>query len=193
MNKAVIYTFLLSCLFSAGCAHNIKITPDTPTPSVTSTKSSTAVGYFISSADKAKKTTTPGGGGDKVSYFLEKDMEFGIYSLLNDNYEVVKLLKSSQDAAELQAQGLTLSFEPTFTSTSSGSGLFTWPADKFSISINCKVYNSSGDLVLEKSFTGQGVAKDGEQLKNFSIAANRAATDVLSQLREEIKTNPALK
>jgi hypothetical protein len=93
----------------------------------------------------------------------------------------------------MKSDGLSLVFEPSFSSTSSGSSLFIWPADKFSVTIQCKVYDQSGKLVLDKSFTGEGTATSSELMGNFALAANRAANEVLSQLKKEIETNPALK
>lgn len=182
---------LLTVVLISGCAHNIKITPDAATASAN--KSKTVVGYYVSAADKAVKNTTPGGGGDKVSYQLAKDMEYGFFSALNDSYETVKVLEASHDAQKMKADGIKLVFEPKFTSTSSGSSLLIWPADKFSITVQCKAYDQAGTLVLDKSFTGQGVATNSELMSNFALAANRAATDVLTQIRKELASNAALK
>jgi len=183
---------LISVVLISGCAHNIKITPET-TAANTQAKSATVVGYYVSAADKAIKNTTPGGGGDKVSYQLTKDMEYGFFKALNDSYETVKVLEASHDAQKMKADGITLVFEPKFTSTSSGSSLLIWPADKFSITVQCKAYNQTGALVLDKAFTGQGTATNGEVLKDFSLAANRAATDVLAQVKKELASNASLK
>lgn len=186
----ILFTLAFSLLF-VGCAHNIKIAPDAVSPSAD--KSKTPVALYISATDKALKTTTPGGGGDKVSYTLAKDLEYSVFSLLNGNYNTVKVLESSHDVATMKSDGLSLVFEPTFGSTSSGSSLFIWPADKFSITINCKVYDQSGKLVVDKQLTGEGTATSNELMGNFAIAANRAANQVLAQLKQEIETNPALK
>lgn len=183
---------LLSVLLISGCAHNIKITPDASAAN-THAKSKTVVGYYVSAADKAVKNTTPGAGGDKVSYQLTKDMEYGFFSALNDSYETVKVLEASHDAQKMKADGITLVFEPKFTSTSSGSSLLIWPADKFSITVQCKAYNQAGALVLDKAFTGQGAATNGELMGNFALAANKAATDVLAQVKKELASNAALK
>ncbi len=183
---------LLSALLISGCAHNIKVTPDAAAAS-NQAKSKTVVGYYISAADKTLKTTTPGGGGDKVSYQLAKDLEYGFFSALNDYYETVKVLEASHDTQKMKADGITLVFEPKFTSTSSGSSLLIWPADKFSITVQCKAYNQTGGLVLDKAFTGQGIASNSELMGNFALAANRAATDVLTQVKKELATNAALK
>lgn len=183
---------LLSVVLISGCAHNIKVTPDQAAAS-TQAKSKTVVGYYISAADKAVKSTTPGGGGDKVSYQLTKDMEYGFFNALNDAYTTVKVLEASHDAQKMKAEGVSLVFEPKFTSTSSGSSLLIWPADKFSITVQCKAYNQAGDLILDKSFTGQGAATNSELMANFALAANRAATDVIAQVRKELSANAALK
>lgn len=183
---------LSALLLLAGCAHNIKITPQGVTPPTTA-KSKTPVGYYIPADVKKLKVTTPGGGGDKVSYELTNDMEFGFYNTLSNAYETVKVLDGSHEAAQIKSQGLSLVFEPKFGSTSSGSSLMTWPADNFTISIICKAYNSSGVLVFDKTLTGSGQVASSEALKNFSAAANKAADDVLRQLKHEIETNPALK
>jgi hypothetical protein len=183
---------LLSVVLISGCAHNIKVTPDQVAAN-TQVKSKTVVGYYISTADKNLKSTTPGGGGDKVSYQLTKDMEYGFFNALNNSYETVKVLEASHDAQKMKADGINLVFEPKFTSTSSGSSLLIWPADKFSITIQCKAYNQAGELVLDKAFTGKGEATNSEVIKNFALAANKAANDVLAQVKKELATNAALR
>lgn len=176
-----------------GCAHNIKVTPDAVAAG-SQAKSKTSVGYFISAADKNAKYTTPGGGGDKVSYQLAKDMEYGFFNALNNSYETVKVLETSHDVEKMKAEGIALVFEPKFTSTSSGSSMLIWPADKFTITVKCKAYDKAGTLVMDKDFTGQGTAANNSELmSNFAIAANRAATDVLTQVQKELATNAALK
>jgi hypothetical protein len=183
---------LALAFFLTGCAHNIKVTPDAI--AAEKTKSKTPVGYFISAADKTAKFTTPGGGGDKVSYQLAKDMEYGFFSALNNSYDTVKVLETSHDVEKMKADGIALVFEPKFSSTSSGSSMLIWPADKFTITVKCKAYNKTGALVLDKDFTGQGTAANNSELmSNFAIAANRAATDVLTQVQKELATNAALK
>ncbi len=183
---------LLSVVLISGCAHNIKITPD-QVPTSTQTKSKTVVGYYVSAADKAVKNTTPGGGGDKVSYQLTKDMEYGFFSALNESYETVKVLEASHDAQKMKADGISLVFEPKFNSTSSGSSLLIWPADKFTITVQCKAYDQAGTLILDKSFVGEGTATNSELMGNFALAANRAATAVLAQVKKELAANAALK
>jgi hypothetical protein len=186
-----ILSFLSIALIS-GCAHNIKISPE-QTPANTQAKSKTVVAYYVSAADKVLKSTTPGGGGDKVSYQLAKDMEYGFFTILNGTYETVKVLEASHDVGKMKTDGVALMFEPKFTSTSSGSSMLIWPADKFSITIQCKAYNAAGVLILDKAFTGNGVATSKELMGNFALAANKAATDVLDQVKKEITTNAALK
>lgn len=189
MKKLLGATLLLAL---AGCAHNIKISSQAPT-STTSQKSKTPVGYYISTADKNLKVTTPGGGGDKVSYQLTKDMEFGFYGALTNSYDTVTVLENSHDAAQIKSLGLSLIFEPKFSSTSSGSSLLTWPADKFSITVNCKVFDKAGSLILDKNFVGKGEVTNAQALSDFAAAANAAAVDVLAQLKKELGSNPILK
>jgi hypothetical protein len=182
----------LSMLVISGCAHNIKISPE-QTPASTQPKSKTVVAYYVSAADKSLKSTTPGGGGDKVSYQLAKDMEYGFFNVLNGAYETVKVLEASHDVEKMKTDGIALTFEPKFTSTSSGSSMMIWPADKFSITVQCKAYNNVGTVILDKAFTGQGTATSKELMGNFALAANKAAADVLDQIKKEISSNAVLK
>jgi len=58
----------LSALLGA-CAHNIVITPETKAlPPAEGAPIDRKVGYYISGADYDAQVTTPGGGGDKVTY-----------------------------------------------------------------------------------------------------------------------------
>lgn len=180
-------------LLSAGCAHNIKITPANAAAAEKMTKSEKSVGFYVSEADKAKKTKTPGGGGDSITYHLEKDLEFPVYQVLQEKFASVKALNSGALSEEDKSAGLTMVFTPTFSSTSSGSSLLIWPADKFAITMMCKVMDHNGNVVLEKELKGEGAATNSELMGNFALAANRATDNLLSALRRELEENAAFK
>lgn len=155
-------------------------------------KSQKVVGYFISVEEKTKITTTPGGGGDKISYHIAKDLEYPFYRVLSERYSDVKTLSAPPTPEQIKSDGLSLVFMPRFSSNSSGSSVLIWPADQFSIALNCKVYDENGELLLEKNVVGNGAATNSELTSNFALSANRAAEAMFNQLRTELAKDPAL-
>jgi len=83
--------------------------------------------------------------------------------------------------SQAAAKGASLVFAPTFTSSSSGSALLTWPPDGFAIEMTCAVTDAEGRSVWSGTLKGEGSATGKEALKIFSIAGDRAAFDLLKK------------
>ena len=67
---------LLLVAVLAGCAHPISLSPDLArVTSATATKIDKKAGLSLADADRSREVTTPGGGGDKLSYFPYRDLE----------------------------------------------------------------------------------------------------------------------
>ena len=56
-------------------------------------------------ADRAREVITPGGGGDKVSYFPYRDLEKSIRDALRAVYSDVFVVKAASDAEAIKAHG----------------------------------------------------------------------------------------
>ena len=107
-----------------GCAHPISINPDLKTITASGTaKVNKSVSYYVSPADTAGEVTTPGGGGDKVSYFPYRDLDTAIYKSLSEVYASVIKLETPLPAAG--ATTPVLVFTPKLTTTSSSSSGLT--------------------------------------------------------------------
>src|SRR5262245_53881342 len=137
MRNILTCATLLAAAVLAGCAHPMTIKPDLAAISkVTVPESSRipkSVGLYISEADKAKLVTTPGGGGDKVRYTPYADLETGIYKVLSDVFQSVTVLTAPVEAA---AKGnITLVVQPEVVTDSTSSGILTWMATDFTVTI----------------------------------------------------------
>lgn len=184
-------TALLALL--AACAHPIGIGPiETPVRNEAGL-SPKKVAYVMTDADRGKEVTTPGGGGDKVSYFPYRDLEKSIRDALRAVYTDVFVIKSSTDAEAIRTFGVSYVFSPEITTTSDSPSPFTWPPTKFGIDLTCKVTDADGKPLTQVRAQGNGAAEYSEFMKDFGLSGRRAATQVSEQLKQEVMANPQLR
>lgn len=151
------------------------------------------VAYVVTDADRGKEVTTPGGGGDKVSYYPYRDMEGAIRSALRSVYQDVSALKSAQDKAAIKEAGVAFIFAPEIVTNSSSPSPFTWPPTKFSAEVMCTVTDPNGNVVAKVRATGNGAAEFDEFKSDFSLSARRAVAEVVEKLALEIRQNQKLR
>ena len=157
------------------------------------TKSSKTVGYYISAEQRALKVSTPGGGGDKVSYLPYAEAEPALKQILANAYTSVVSLSSPNDKTELASKNVAYVFTPTITTTSKSSSAFTWPPTHFTMTLDCKAADAAGSPVWNGKVTGTGEAVFDDFKHDFSLAARRASKDAFNQLQKAIVDAPALK
>lgn len=184
-------TALLALL--TACAHPIGIGPiETPVRNEAGLNPK-KVAYVMTDADRGKEVITPGGGGDKVSYFPYRDLEKSIRDALRAVYTDVFVIKSSTDAEAIKTFGVSYVFSPEITTTSESPSPFTWPPTKFGIDLTCKVTDAEGKLLTQVRAQGNGAAEYTEFMKDFGLSGRRAATQVSEQLKQEVMANPQLR
>lgn len=151
------------------------------------------VAYVVSDADRGKEVTTPGGGGDKVSYYPYRDMEGAIRAALRSVYQDVSALKSANDQTAIREAGVSYIFAPEIVTTSSSPSPLTWPPTQFSAEVSCTVTDPQGNVVAKVSARGNGAAEFSEFKSDFSLSARRAVADVVEKLALEIRQNQKLR
>lgn len=186
---------LVFAYFLTACAHNISLSSDLSKMSSVpeNQKINKNVGYFIASDLMTKEITTPGGGGDKVSYFPYKDIETGFYQALSNVFVSVTKLKSINDVEANTKYALKLIIQPTITTTSSSSSVLTWPPTKFNTELICRFTDLAGNLIFETTVIGNGVAEFDEFKKDFSLSARRSTEAMLNQLQTALINSPELR
>lgn len=177
----------------AACAHPISVNPRETPARVEARLIQKKVAYAISDADRSKEVITAGGGGDRISYFPYRDLEKGLRDALRAVYKDVVVIRSATDQAAVRESGAALIFKPEITTTSSSPSPFTWPPTNFTTAISCTVADGGGIEIAKVQAQGNGVAEFDEFKSNFSLAAQRAGTDVVTKLAEEIRTNDKLR
>lgn len=192
MLKITQFLLVPMVLTLAACAHNIQISPAASTlQSSAQPSSSVNVGYYIAAEDKAKLTTSPGGGGDKISYYPYKDSEGALNTVLSNIYKGV-YSTSPNDKDLLAKKQIAYIFKPTITTSSSSSSAFTWPPTDFSMTIECAAVDMDGKEIWKDQVTGNGHAEFSEFKNDLPLAARRASEDAFKKLQEKISTAPAL-
>lgn len=177
----------------AACAHPIGIGPvDTPVRNEAGLNPK-KVAYVMTDADRAREVITPGGGGDKVSYFPYRDLEKAIRDALRAVYSDVFVVKSASDLEEIGKLGASYVFTPTITTNSSSPSLFTWPPTRFEIDLTCTVTDAQGQRVTELRTQASGAAEFGEFMKDFGLSGRRAATQLSEQFKQTVITHPQLR
>ena len=180
---------------SAGCAHPMTMRPDVAglAADAGATRIPKNVGLYISPANRAKEVTTPGGGGDKVSYHPYADIETGLYKVLGNTFQNVDSLSALGDADSIAKHSLTLIAIPQITTTSSSSGVFTWMATDFTVQVSCKFTDAAGREVTTIESTGRGHAEFSDLKSDFSAAGERASRDALEKLQAAVLTSAELR
>lgn len=189
--------FLLSALAiiaMAGCAHPILVSPDVAKieRSSSSPRIEKNVGYYISPENRALAVTTPGGGGDSVTYHPYRDIETAFYKMLSNIFKDVTVLKSPVDAEVVNKRGVSYIFTPTIATSSSSPSALTWPPTRFTLNLACNVSDGSGKTMAVKSVVGEGQAEYDEFKSDFSLSAKRAAQDALLKMQGVLTTSPEL-
>ena len=182
-------------LLVGACAHPINITPKADFSEAAGASIQKSVAYVISQEDRDREVTTPGGGGDLVSYFPYRDLESGIFQVLSAVFSRVTLVRKTNDEPTLTKNNVSLVLVPKITTTSSSDGLFTWPPTQFSITIEYQVQDITGIPVYKNLTMGDGRATFSEfsGAGDFGLAGRRAAEDVLKKLKDQISSAKELK
>lgn len=176
-----------------GCAHPISMNADKAPERVESNLIAKKVAYAMTDADRGKQVTTPGGGGDTVSYYPYRDLEKSIRDALRAVYKDVVVVKSAKDADGIRSAGVEMVFTPEIKTDSSSPSAFTWPPTVFKTEIACTVTDPSGQEVARVQAVGNGAAEFSEFKTNFGLSAVRSANDVTEKLAEEIRNNSKLR
>ncbi|HEV2287084.1 MAG TPA: hypothetical protein VGR80_13655 [Steroidobacteraceae bacterium] len=193
MHKYKLLLAALVSLYLAGCAHPMNIRPDVDSLQPPATRIQKNVGLYVSPANHGLEVTTAGGGGDNVRYHPYADMETGLYKVLGNVFANVTVVNSPHDAAAIAQHSLNYIIEPTVTTNSSSSGIFTWMATDFTVMVSCRVSDAEGKDVTAVSATGIGKADSAEVRHDFSVAGERASRDALEKLQAAFLAAQALK
>jgi hypothetical protein len=177
----------------AACAHPIVVSPlDTPLR-VESKLSPKKAAYVLTEADRNLEVTTPGGGGDKVSYKPYRDLEKAIRDALRAVYSDVIAVNSASDREAFRAHGVSHVFSPRITTTSDSPSAFTWPPTKFGIEMTSQVSDPSGAAITTIRTQSNGAAEFDEFKHDFSLSARRAATQLSEQFQKQVAADPLLR
>jgi tRNA A37 threonylcarbamoyladenosine dehydratase len=183
----------LATLLLAGCVHPITMITETAPPRSQAHLIPKKVAYVMTDADRDKEVVTPGGSGDRVSYFPYRDLEKSIRDALRAVYRDVVVLRTAGDAKANEAAGVSLVFTPRITTDSSSSSWISWPPTSFTAEVSCVVTDAAGAEITRVRAAGNGTAEFGEFKGDFGLAARRAATRLTSQLSSEIRRSEKLR
>lgn len=183
---AVIFAFILS-----GCSHQIQLNPEMKEFTSSDLKINKSVGYFIAKDDISKSVTTPGGGGDSVTYQPYKDTETVLYTVLLNKFADVYKIDSLEDNKFIKAKNIQYIFIPKLVTNSSSESGFTWPPTNFTISLSCQAIEKGKNVVWEKTIDVEGKAEFDEFKNDFSLAARRAAEKAFVTLAKELENSTA--
>lgn len=190
---------LVSSLFAAavlvGCAHPIMMTPDVAKieRDAASQPIRKDVAYFIADDLRNREVTTPGGGGDKVSYVPYRDIETGFYKMLTNVFGNVTKLKSPADMEAIKKNNVAYVITPTVVTNSSSPSPFTWPPTQFYVELTCDITDAAGNKVVSPKVMGEGRAEFDEFKSDFSLSAKRGAQDALLKMQRALLEAPALR
>lgn len=184
---------LTLALWLGGCAHPLTLSPNLSAISGTAgTKIDKRVGLLVTDAERQIQVTTPGGGGDKVTYFPYRDLEPALYVALSESFSAVARVASFSDP-KVAAERLHYVVKPSVQTTSFSDSLLTWPPTVFTIELVVKVNDTAGSQVTEVRVFGEGRASFDEFKSQPALSANRAAEDAVKKLIQALRSSPALR
>jgi hypothetical protein len=174
---------LVVAALAVGCAHPISLTADAGklVGTAKAPKTDRKVGLVITEDQKKLELQTPGGGGDKISYFPYRDLESGMYVALSESFSSVSRANGLADP-KIKAEGLSLMFVPDVATTSYSPSLLTWPPTVFTITIGMDIKDANNVTLKKVQVQGEGRAEFDEFKSDFSLSAKRAAEDALKKL-----------
>lgn len=145
----------------SGCAHNITISGDSTELMKTekTEQIDKVVRLLITDEQRAKDVTSPGGGGDKVTYKPYRDLKFPIYLGLSRTFKQVVKLNAMPDEATARSKGISYLVAPEIVTDSSLASLLTWPPTDFSVTLVCTVTDPTGKQVAAPQIRGTGHAE----------------------------------
>lgn len=192
MSLAVPFTQLLRfaalsvvVALASGCAHKITVSPDLNKieAPANAERLNANVAYYIAEADLAKTVTTPGGGGDKVSYQPYKELETAFYKMLTNVFTNVIKIKTPEPTAADNVDYVVVS---TLTTDSSSSSIVTWPPTRFTTTLITKVSGTANNASATITVTEDGAAEYSEFRRDFSLAARRSTLAALIKTQEAL-------
>lgn len=179
----------------AGCAHTIQVSPPADTLTAKSDPEKLSphnVAYFITGMQRETKVTTPGGGGDKVSYQPYRDLEAALYQTLSTLFPKVYSAPMPDDKDFFREKNISFVIIPTITTTSSSNSPFTWPPTHFSVTLSCTALDAEGKEIWQDTATGEGQAEFSEFKSDFGLSARRASANAFNELRKKIASSPLM-
>lgn len=188
------FVALGAVLLLGACAHPINISPKVDAQPG-GTTASRSVAYVISPEDRDREVSKATAGGDSVTYAPYRDLEAGLFQVLNSLYQRVTLLRNAGDSALIERNRATLVFVPTIVTEVMHDNAFIWPPTGFEVKIEYRVHEPGGRQVYQNSATGTGKATFGDmrESKDFGLSGRRAAAAALAEFRRQVENAAELK
>jgi len=194
MKNIIRVLIIFSVMALVGCAHPMVMSPRVEElPKENAVKVDKIVGYYISSEKMKLNVETPGGGGDRLAYRPYRDIEAALNKVLSNVYKDVYKLKSSNDSAELEKNGITYVFIPEVKTTSYSPSPFTWPPTDFTVTLTMVGLDKTGKQVWTDTVKGKGHAEYEDFKDDFQLAARLASKEAFINLQKIIISAEALR
>jgi hypothetical protein len=181
-----LFPWLAVAALVTGCAHPISLSPNLANlDNAAAVRIDKKIGLSISAEDRQREVTTPGGGGDKVSYLPYRDLEPGLYYALSKSFADVSKVNGLSDP-QIKAGGLHYVLKPSIATTSWSQSVLTWPPTLFTVELSGTIVDIEGRAITELKVQGEGRAEFDEFKSDFSLAAKRASEDALKKLMKAV-------
>jgi hypothetical protein len=177
----------LLLFLTTSCAHSIKISPSFNQLNAAGiTKIKKNVGYFISPEDLKKQVVTPAGGGDSVKYYPYLVSEPVLKTVLFNIFTNVYSVPALDDRQFITSNHISYIFIPKIVTDSSSRSSWVWPPSDFTVTIDCKAIDSSGNVIWQKEIKGEAHEGLPDVTSDHALAGRVAFEKAFSALNQEI-------
>lgn len=185
---------ILSLGLLTGCAHSISIHPELTDIAAPATAKPIPkrVAFYMAESTRNTTVTTPGGGGDSVTYKPYEDLEVALIKMLKNTFASAIRLPEPPNYMDLRQRNIDYLVTALITTNSSSPKSTMWAPTEFTLTLQCKLVDVTSGAAVSKEVVGKGKFDHAAETTSSvptppgSQAARRAALVALVQMQQTL-------
>jgi hypothetical protein len=191
---------ILSAVLLAGCAHTVSLHPelaDIAAPAAAK-PSPRRVAFYLAESTRNTTVTTPGGGGDSVTYKPYEELEVALIKMLKNTFASAIRMNEPPDSQELKRRNIDYVVTALITTNSSSPKSTMWAPTEFTLKLQLQLVDTRSGAVVLKEVVGHGKFDHAARTNpgsapHGSQAPRQAALAALLQMQRTLLDAPELR